>query len=172
MVREVSRPFYYHILCQIERFNEKIAQSHRWALLSTDKSASATDSLLKSERMGSLPWEKLKGKQRVRSEFEYLMQQIARQYLPQVHNLKMVGDSLWTFQLKNFDEGLQGGINLNKDLQELKEQYGQDHLLMEATFPNTYPSKPLFLRLVSPRCEMHTGHVCFEHFPFLPCVAI
>lgn len=102
------------------------------------------------------------GRQRVQAEFKYISQQIALHYLPQVHKLKATRDLLWTFHLKNFDEGLQGGRNLNKDLRDLKEQHGQDHLLMEVTFPNTYPAKPFFLRLVSPRCETYTGHVGCE----------
>lgn len=48
---------------------------------------------------------------------------------------------------------------LPQDLKELKRKHGQDHILMEITFSNSYPRNPFFLRVVSPRCQWYTGHV-------------
>lgn len=44
------------------------------------------------------------------------------------------------------------GRMLNEDLAELAWRHGQDHLLLEATFPSNYPDQPLSLRMVAPRC--------------------
>lgn len=44
------------------------------------------------------------------------------------------------------------GQLLNEDLAELAWRFGQDHLLLEATFPDTYPDQPFSLRVILPRC--------------------
>ena len=41
--------------------------------------------------------------------------------------------------MKDFDNSVKGGKQLNKDLRELR---GLDHILMEVRFPNDYPNKP------------------------------
>lgn len=48
--------------------------------------------------------------------------------------------------------GCTAGCDLNSDLAQLKAEHGQDHLVMEATFPSDYPASPFFLRMVTPRC--------------------
>jgi hypothetical protein len=53
--------------------------------------------------------------------------------------------------VKNFDEDLPGGKQLNKDLQELSRKHGQDFLYMEALFPDDYPTMPFFLHIITPR---------------------
>lgn len=42
-------------------------------------------------------------------------------------------------------------------LQILTALHGQDHILMECTFPSDYPNKPFFLRIISPRMSWYTG---------------
>ena len=65
----------------------------------------------------------------------------------------------WRLKLRGFDDDVPGGRKLNEDLRRLERDFGQDHLLMEAAFPADYPTRPVFLRLLSPRCVMYTGHV-------------
>ena len=48
---------------------------------------------------------------------------------------------------------------LNADLETLDSMYGQDHLKLEISFPDDYPTSPFFIRVVTPRCMMYTGHV-------------
>ena len=59
--------------------------------------------------------------------------------------------------MANFDNDVPAGRKLNEDLNQLGLAFGQDFLLMEATFPPEYPDKPFFLRVLSPRCRMYTG---------------
>ena len=42
-------------------------------------------------------------------------------------------------------------------LQNLAALHGQDHVLMECSFPADYPNKPFFLRIVTPRMCWYTG---------------
>ena len=46
-----------------------------------------------------------------------------------------------------------GGKDLNADLQQLHRKHGQDHILLEISFPTDYPTHPFTLRIVSPRCK-------------------
>lgn len=107
------------------------------------------------------PWEGKHGAKRIQAEFQHMCRSIAEGNMPQVHNLRLVDDNLfqWRFELKNFDEDMPGGKALNKDLEELREKHGQDHVLMEILFEEQYPTVPFFLRVVSPRCQWYTGHV-------------
>lgn len=50
-------------------------------------------------------------------------------------------------------------------LQILAALHGQDHILMECTFPADYPNKPFFLRIISPRMCWYTG----EQTLYQPC---
>lgn len=43
--------------------------------------------------------------------------------------------------------------------QNWKARGGLGCILMELTFPNTYPTDPFFLRIIKPRCVMYSGHV-------------
>ena len=43
-------------------------------------------------------------------------------------------------------------------VQMLSALHGQDHILMECTFPGDYPNKPFFLRIISPRMCWYTGN--------------
>ncbi|KAK9817931.1 hypothetical protein WJX72_004478 [[Myrmecia] bisecta] len=95
------------------------------------------------------------------SEFKYLTQQVDKGNAPQLSDLELVGDDIlkWRLKVKNFDNDVPAGKDLNSDLQRLKHRYGQDHMLMEIAFDADYPQKPFFLRVVSPRCVWYTGHV-------------
>ncbi|KAK9814694.1 hypothetical protein WJX72_010012 [[Myrmecia] bisecta] len=103
----------------------------------------------------------MQGTRRIAAEFKYLGEQIATGALPGVSDLQIVGDDItrWRFHLKDFDNAMAGGAALNGDLAQLKNQYGQDYLLMELKVPSDYPQDPFFLRVISPRCMWYTGHV-------------
>ncbi|GAX74128.1 hypothetical protein CEUSTIGMA_g1577.t1 [Chlamydomonas eustigma] len=112
-------------------------------------------------KLTSMPWKGQYGHKRVVKEFKHVSSLIDGGNLPQISNLTMHQDivNTWRFQVKNFDEDLPGGKQLNIDLLELSKTHGQDFLLMEAQFPNDYPTMPLFLRIITPRCCWYTGHV-------------
>ena len=61
--------------------------------------------------------------------------------------------------MKDFDNDCEGGVVLNADLETLDSMYGQDHIKLEISFPDDYPTKPFFIRVITPRCMMYTGHV-------------
>ena len=49
-------------------------------------------------------------------------------------------------------------------VQILAALHGQDHILMECSFPAEYPNKPFFLRIISPRMCWYTGKfTCGSH---------
>lgn len=106
-------------------------------------------------------WHNLQGSKRLQAELRYMHRQVAKGLSPQISNITTVGDDLskWRFKVKSFDTDCQAGCDLNADLAQLAALYGQDHLLMEATFPSNYPEAPFFLRMVTPRCCWYTGHV-------------
>ena len=68
---------------------------------------------------------------------------------------------MWRIELyKNaFDDACQAGLDLRSDLSRLDKYYGQDYILLEFRFEQTYPVKPFLARVVSPRCMPYTGHV-------------
>jgi len=101
------------------------------------------------------PWEGKRGTQRMFAEFRALQKWEGS---PRVYDAEMVMDqaNVWRFKVKDFDNSVKGGKQLNKDLRELR---GQDHILMEVRFPRDYPNKPFLLRCVSPRFVWYTGHV-------------
>ncbi|WIA19343.1 hypothetical protein OEZ85_003974 [Tetradesmus obliquus] len=111
--------------------------------------------------MATPAWKNLKGMRRVQAEFKHLSADIQAKKFDFIQQLSFAGDSLLTWQLKlhNFDDDLPGGRQLNQDLRRLAATYGQDHILMQIEFPQDYPHQPFFVRLVSPRCVMYTGHV-------------
>eukprot|EP00198_Chlamydomonas_reinhardtii_P002126 XP_001691462.1 predicted protein [Chlamydomonas reinhardtii] len=85
---------------------------------------------------------------------------------PQISHIEPVNDDnmlLWRLRvLPAFDEDVAAGRQLNADLRRLGQMRGsggQDYILMEVSFPQDYPTNPFFLRVVSPRCVMYTGHV-------------
>lgn len=107
------------------------------------------------------PWHGMRGMKRIQAEFKYLNNKIIKGEWPQVKDLTVVGDDMtkWRFKLCNFDSDMEGGRNLNDDLNNLAALHGQDHVLMECSFPADYPNKPFFLRIVTPRMCWYTGHV-------------
>ena len=48
-------------------------------------------------------------------------------------------------------------------MQILNALHGQDHILMECTFPGDYPNSPFFLRIISPRMCWYTGTVSSQY---------
>lgn len=110
---------------------------------------------------GDPPWKGLSGDRRIQREFRALEKLIDAGGCPQVSDLDVVDDCLrkWQFKLKRFDDDVTGGRQLNVDLSQLAERHGQDHLLMEVSFPEDYPQQPFFIRVITPRCRWYTGHV-------------
>ena len=76
---------------------------------------------------------------------------------PRVYDLELVGDAAttWRFSVADFDGDCPAGRDLNSDLAQLS----QPCIRMEITFPSDYPTRPFFLRCVSPRFCWYTGHV-------------
>lgn len=103
------------------------------------------------------------GVRRLAAEFKNLSALIKRGRFPQLSHLQLKDDNMfrWQVHVSSFDEGMPAGDAVNQDLQELKSSHGQDYMLMEVQFPGgeEYPTAPFFLRVVSPRCKMYTGHV-------------
>ena len=104
------------------------------------------------------PWDKKVGMARLYAEFKALRKWEGS---PRVYDATMVHDraDCWRFKVKDFDDDCEGGRDLNKDLRELGRKKRQDHIVMELTFPSDYPTRPFFLRCVSPRFKWYTGHV-------------
>jgi len=118
-------------------------------------------SMPEAAKAGQPPWQHLSGIKRITSEFKHLHRSVQNGQASQLSNLILVNDEVtqWRFELKNFDDSVVAGHQINQDLQQLKSQHSQDFLLMEVTFPQAYPQEPPFLRVVSPRCVWYTGHV-------------
>lgn len=112
------------------------------------------------------PWLRQSGVRRIMAEFRALTEALKarpgslgalrRLWLPDEDNLLV-----WRMECSGFDEDLQGGRNINADLASLsRDTAGRaSSIVMEATFPSTYPTQPFFLRVVTPRMVMYTGHV-------------
>lgn len=103
------------------------------------------------------------GIRRITAEFKHLSALIEQGKLPQLSNLILHNDDMlrWRVHVSGFDEDMAAGAAVNRDLQELKRSRGQDFILMELQFPggDSYPTAPFFLRVITPRCRMYTGHV-------------
>ncbi|GIL62694.1 hypothetical protein Vafri_16872 [Volvox africanus] len=104
-------------------------------------------------------WAKFSGPKRISAELKSIQKSSALS--TQLFDFAPVNDDLycWRFKVKNFDDDIPAGKQLNRELQELANKCGQDYILMEILFPADYPTNPFFLRVVSPRCVMYTGHV-------------
>ena len=111
-------------------------------------------------RAVAAPWAHLRGPKRIMAEFGELAT-AARDGAAPVHDLELVGDdvSRWRFKMRGFDDDVEGGRQLNADLARLARRHGQDSLLMEASFPASYPDQPFAVRVITPRCVWYTGHV-------------
>lgn len=111
------------------------------------------------------PWLVQQGVRRIMAEFRALTEALEarpgslgalrRLWLPDDDNLLV-----WRMECSGFDEDLQGGRDINADLASLSRQTGgrASSIVMEATFPKAYPRQPFFLRVVTPRMVMYTGH--------------
>ena len=104
------------------------------------------------------PWAGKHGIHRLMAEFGALRKWEGS---PRVYDAAIVADqgNLWRFKVKDFDDDCAAGRALNKDLATLGRTRRQDHIVMEIRFPDDYPTRPFFLRCVSPRFVWYTGHV-------------
>lgn len=107
-------------------------------------------------------WIGMRGIKRISAEFKHLTKLIPDKF-PQLANLHLLNDDMhrWRVHVVSFDVDTPAGAAMNRDLQALKRSKGQDFMLLEIQFPagDSYPSSPFFLRVVTPRCVMYTGHV-------------
>jgi len=101
------------------------------------------------------PWQGKRGTARMFAEMAALRKWKGS---PRVFDIEMVQDRAdkWRFSVNGFDNDCSAGRNLNSDLRKLR---GQSCIKMEITFPSDYPTRPFFLRCVSPRFCWYTGHV-------------
>ena len=101
------------------------------------------------------PWQGKRGTARMFAEMSALRKWKGS---PRVFDIEMVQDRAdkWRFSVNGFDNDCPAGRNLNSDLRKLR---GQSCIKMEITFPSDYPTRPFFLRCVSPRFCWYTGHV-------------
>jgi hypothetical protein len=101
------------------------------------------------------PWQGKRGTARMFAEMSALRKWKGS---PRVFDIEMVQDRAdkWRFSGNGFDNDCSAGRNLNADLRKLR---GQSCIKMEITFPSDYPTRPFFLRCVSPRFCWYTGHV-------------
>jgi hypothetical protein len=108
-------------------------------------------------------WLRRSGPRRIMAEFQSVQDTLEKEpgSLGALRSIEMVDDdcALWRLQVAGFDEELPGARALNADLAELKRQGGSGCITMEASFPPSYPAAPFFLRVITPRMQMYTGHV-------------
>eukprot|EP00633_Aureoumbra_lagunensis_P000738 CAMPEP_0197293142 /NCGR_PEP_ID=MMETSP0890-20130614/26995_1 /TAXON_ID=44058 ORGANISM="Aureoumbra lagunensis, Strain CCMP1510" /NCGR_SAMPLE_ID=MMETSP0890 /ASSEMBLY_ACC=CAM_ASM_000533 /LENGTH=254 /DNA_ID=CAMNT_0042767631 /DNA_START=105 /DNA_END=872 /DNA_ORIENTATION=- len=105
-------------------------------------------------------WVGKEGVQRLMLEFRSLRKDWGEER-PRIFDLEMVNDQSdwWRLKVNDFDDSSTSGRNLNTDLATLGRTKGQDYIVMEIKFPKDYPTKPFFLRLISPRMCWYTGHI-------------
>ncbi|MEW5316517.1 MAG: hypothetical protein WDW38_007887 [Sanguina aurantia] len=113
---------------------------------------------------GLASWVQMTGIRRIVAEFRHLGRLISSSQLPQVSHLELVDEEdmfRWRVRVKGFDSDLPAGAALNEDLRQLQISHKQDYISLEVHFPpgDGYPALPFFLRVVTPRCVMYTGHV-------------
>ena len=108
-----------------------------------------------SKKAKAPPWQGKRGTARMFAEMSALRKWKGS---PRVFDIEMVQDRAdkWRFSVNGFDNDCSAGRNLNADLRKLR---GQSCIKMEITFPSDYPTRPFFLRCVSPRFCWYTGHV-------------
>eukprot|EP01043_Picozoa_sp_COSAG02_P007684 COSAG02_NODE_234_length_27784_cov_12.556872_15_plen_264_part_00 len=112
-------------------------------------------------------WMKQKGLRRVMAEFRAISEGLQKNpgSIGALRSLSLPDDedlNVWRMELSGFDTDVAAGVQLNSDLEMLQSITGGAHgahIIMEATFPPNYPAAPFFLRVVSPRMVMYTGHV-------------
>lgn len=109
------------------------------------------------------PWLRMHGMRRITAEFKHVSNLIREGRLPQLSNLHLPTDDMfqWRVHVSGFDESSPAGAAVNRDLQKLQSSGGQGFMVMELLFPEDeeYPTTPFFLRILTPRCQMYTGHV-------------
>ncbi|OWF47539.1 ubiquitin-conjugating enzyme E2 Q2-like [Mizuhopecten yessoensis] len=81
-----------------------------------------------------------------------------------IYTVDLVNDSLyeWSIKLKKVDPD----SSLYTDLQTFKEKEGRDHILLNFTFKDNYPSEPPFVRVITPVLQggyvLGGGAICME----------
>mmetsp|Transcript_27114 Transcript_27114/g.55232 ORF Transcript_27114/g.55232 Transcript_27114/m.55232 type:complete len:297 (-) Transcript_27114:766-1656(-) len=116
----------------------------------------------------AIPWKGLNGAKRLMAEFQALQSEILKGNgqascgPAKIHDLQFHQDQIdcWRLKLSQFDDESAEGRQLNKDLAALESKgIGSGCVLVEIRFPQNYPTNPFFLRIVSPRMKMYTGHI-------------
>ena len=107
------------------------------------------------------PWLKQNGARRIMAEFRALTEALQMRpgslgalrsaWLPNEDEI-----ATWRLECRGFDTDLQGGRDINADLESMGVQTGgaSSSITMEVTFPKDYPTQPFFLRVVTPRMVM------------------
>ena len=79
-------------------------------------------------------------------------------------DVALVNDNLYEWHIKLFK--VDSDSNLAADLGRSKENNGQDYVLLSFTFPEDFPFKPPFVRVISPVLDggfiTKAGAVCLE----------
>ena len=68
-----------------------------------------------------------------------------------------INGDIFKWQVRIFD--FEKGTDLYNDVEKLKQQTGRGFIDMVLTFPEEYPFKPPFLRIIRPRFQFMTGRV-------------
>ena len=136
------------------------------SLLSSDEEDDGGGAAAPAPDAAPPKWLKLDGTRRVLAEYKAIqgLLESTPGAMGPLRSVEMPSDDdvfTWRLELRGFDDDSEGGRALNADLQELAEQTRGLHssVIMQVQFPPSYPRAPFFLRVVSPRCVMYTGHV-------------
>mmetsp|Transcript_95394 Transcript_95394/g.270015 ORF Transcript_95394/g.270015 Transcript_95394/m.270015 type:complete len:340 (-) Transcript_95394:105-1124(-) len=75
--------------------------------------------------------------------------------------IEMVDDSLYRWSVQMHADGFPEGCELKKELRRFASQHatGAAAVVMDVSFPDSFPMQPPFIRVVRPRFQMHTGHI-------------
>ena len=112
-------------------------------------------------------WLRAQGVRRIMGEFRAVSEALASSpsSMGALRSVWLPSDNdvnVWRMELSGFDADVPAGVQLNADLDLLADLTAGTHgahIIMEAVFPTNYPAAPFFLRVVSPRMVMYTGHV-------------
>ncbi len=70
-----------------------------------------------------------------------------------------VNDDLFHWHIKLFGFDKKGDGQIAADLEQYGKKFSQNYVLMDMRFPEEYPFKPPFIRVLAPRFQYLTGHV-------------
>lgn len=124
-----------------------------------DDEVTTAETAVKRKKTNEPTWLSKRGVSRIFSEMRSLSRDWENE-TPKLFDVDTVSNNAlcWRFKVNGFDES-GGGKQLNDDLDVLENRRGQGYILMEIEFPADYPTRPFFLRIVSPRMRWYTGHV-------------